>query len=100
MRSSSGSLRISFRPSVFFAALAALFALPGLGLLCFLAAHYLQTGGFSPHIWAGFVGGSFAFLSISTIVTGLVADMLVRIRLNQESSLYFLKSAEWRRRRS
>lgn len=90
---------ISFRPLVFFSTLAAAFALPGFGLLLFLVAHYFQTGSFSPHIWSGFVGGSFAFLSISTLVTGLVADMLVRIRLNQEASLYFLKSAEWRRRR-
>ena len=90
---------ISFRPFVFFAALSAFFAVPGFGLLLFLATHYLQTGGFSPHIWAGFVGGSLSFLSVSTIVTGLVGDMLARIRLNQENSLYFLKSAEWRQRR-
>lgn len=90
---------IAFRPLVFFATLSALFAVPGFGLLLFLCTHYLRTGLFSPHIWSGFVGGSFAFLSMSTLVTGLVADMLVRIRLNQENSLYFLKSTEWRRQR-
>jgi hypothetical protein len=90
---------ISFRPLAFFATLSALFAAPGLGLLLFLGIHYLQAGKFSPHIWAGFVGGSFTFLALSTIVTGLVADMLMRIRLNQESSLYLLKSAAWRQRR-
>jgi glycosyltransferase involved in cell wall biosynthesis len=90
---------ISFRPLVFFTALSALFAAPGFGLLLFLAVHYLLNGKFSPHIWAGFVGGSLSFLAASTIVTGLVADMLVRIRLTQEKSLYFSKSADWRRRR-
>ena len=90
---------ISFRPLLFFTTLSALFAAPGFGLLLFLGGHYLQSGKFSPHIWAGFVGGSLAFLSASTIVTGLVADMLVRIRLTQENSLYFLKRAEWSRRR-
>lgn len=90
---------ISYRPFVFFAAVAAVFAIPGLGLLAFLAAHYLAAGQFSPHIWAGFTGGSFAFLSVSILVLGLVADMLTRMRLNQEELLYRLKSEEWRRRR-
>ena len=60
-------------------------------LLGFLLAHYLDSGAFSPHIWAGFVGGSFCFLGTSTLVIALVGDMLVRQRLNQEEVLYFLK---------
>ena len=52
-----------------------------------------ETGNFSPHIWAGFVGGSFSFLGVMTLVTGLVGDMLVRIRMNQENILYQLKKS-------
>ncbi len=63
----------------------------GLSFLSVLGLHYLQTRAFSPHIWAGFVGGSFVFLGISTFVIGLIGDMLVRIRLNQENILYHLK---------
>jgi len=84
---------ISYRPFVFFSTLACAFLLLGVPLLAFLLWHYLRTGAFSPHIWAGFVGGSFCFLGISTLVTGVIGDMLVRIRLNQEDVLYRLKAA-------
>ena len=82
---------ISYRPLRLFFWVASLFFLPGLCLLLFLLTHYVQTGAFSPHIWAGFVGGSLCFLGFSTLVTGLIGDMLVRVRMNQEHMLYWLK---------
>ena len=82
---------ISYRPFRFFATIAALFGAVGFSLLGFLAWHYIQTGAFFPHIWAGFVGGSFAFLCLSTLVLAFVSDILVRMRLNQEEMLYGLK---------
>jgi hypothetical protein len=39
-----------------------------------------------------FDGGSFCFLGFTTLVTGLLGDMLVRMRMNQEEILYRLKS--------
>ena len=51
---------------------------------------------FSPHIWAGFVGGSFVYLGLLTLVIGLVGDMLMRIRMNQEVILYHQKEEKWR----
>ena len=89
---------ISYRPFSFFATVASFFLAFGLALLGFLLAHYLGSGSFSPHIWAGFVGGSFCFLGTSTLVIALVGDMLVRQRLNQEEVLYFLKRELYRRR--
>lgn len=84
---------ISYRPLAFFSSLAVIFFVVALMLLGFLFVHYMGTGAFSPHIWAGFVGGSFAFLAIITLVIGLVGDMLVRLRVNQERILYALKEA-------
>lgn len=88
---------ISYRPFIFFSALAIAFLAVGLPLVTFLMIHYFRTGAFSPHIWAGFVGGSFCFLSLSTLVTGIVGDMLVRIRLTQEAILYRLRSDRFER---
>ena len=83
---------IGYRPFAFFAAVAACFLAVGVPLLVFLLVHYIRSGAFTPHIWTGFVGGSFCFLGISTLVTGLVGDMLVRMRLDEEI-LYRLKEA-------
>ena len=82
---------ISYRPFSFFICVSGVFFVTALVLLGFLLAHYLNTGAFSPHIWAGFVGGSFGFLGILTLIMGVIGDMLVRIRLNQEEILYNLK---------
>lgn len=71
-----------------------------LALVCFVLA--AATGGwllywrihhgtFSPHIWAGFVGGFFFMLGMMFTTMGMVADMLRMIRLNAEHILYFDK---------
>jgi glycosyltransferase involved in cell wall biosynthesis len=86
---------LSYRPFSFFAALSAAFFVPAVMLLGFLMVHYLSTGAFSPHIWSGFLGGSFAFVALLTLVIGFLGDMLVRVRMNQEHLLYFAKHARW-----
>lgn len=85
---------IAYRPFRFFFSIAMVFLVAGFGLLGFLGIHYLNTGAFTPHIWAGFAGGSLCFLGFSTLITGLIGDMLVRIRMNQETMLYHLKRQE------
>jgi len=82
---------ISYRPFRFFSSIAMACFLAGVSLLGFLAVHYIKTGAFSPHIWAGFIGGSFCFLGFTTLITGLIGDMLVRMRMNQEEMLYAFK---------
>ena len=82
---------ISYKPFAFFSILAAAFMAVALALLGFLGVHYLLAGRFTPHIWAGFVGGSFGFLAISTLTTGFVGELLLRIRRNQERMLYLLR---------
>ncbi len=84
---------VAHRPFVFFSAIAALCFLFGGSLLGFLGAHYLRFGLFTPHIWAGFVGGSFLFLGVSVLVTGFLGDMLVRVLRNQEDIIYYQRIA-------
>jgi glycosyltransferase involved in cell wall biosynthesis len=86
---------ISYRPFSFFSVMAGVFLAIGIGFLGFLGWHYIQVGAFSPHIWAGFVGGSFVYLGLLTLVIGLVGDMLMRIRMNQEVILYHQKEEKW-----
>lgn len=61
----------------------------------FLAIHYLQTGKFSPHIWSGFVAGFTYSLSAGTGVMALLADMIGRLRRNQERLLYYEKKRQF-----
>ncbi|MEZ5332964.1 MAG: glycosyltransferase family 2 protein, partial [Thermoanaerobaculia bacterium] len=82
---------IAYRPFTFFSALAALLLAAGGGFLLFLFVHYLRSGAFSPHIWAGFVGGGLGLTGLLTLALGVLADMLVRLRVNQEEILYRLK---------
>lgn len=86
---------ISYRPFIFFFTTGCVFLSAGFAFLFFLCLHYIQSGTFTPHIWSGFVGGSFSFLGVSTIVTGFIGDMLVRIKLNQENMLYHLKTLNY-----
>ena len=86
--------RIIFRsyrdywPLPFFSWLSSPFLLSGAVLLVFFFCHYFATGKFSPHLWAGFAAGGLAAVGLATLIVGLFADMLKRIRLNQEELLY------------
>ena len=53
--------------------------------------HFLITGEFSGYLSYGFVAAFLAVLAVVFFVVGIIADMLVRIRANQERILYRLK---------
>jgi len=77
-----------YRPMLFFGGIAAVLAVLGLALLAFLGVHYLDTGGFSPHKWAGFAGAVFVTLALFVLLMGLIGDMLNRHRIYLEELLY------------
>ncbi len=78
-------------PLRFFWAIAAFFAFPATLLAIVFFLHYLLTKTFSGFLFAGF-GSAFMFMMATVFfVLGIVADMLDRIRTNQERILYFLK---------
>ena len=78
-------------PLRFFWGIAGVFAFPGLLLAGLFLAHFIMTGAFSGYLFAGF--GAAFLLGMATVflVIGIVADMLDRIRSNQERILYLLK---------
>jgi hypothetical protein len=63
----------------------------GFGLGTFLLIHYIISGGFSPHKWAGFMAGFFLIFALSTLAIGFILDMFARMRINQEEMLYYMK---------
>ncbi|MCF8104531.1 MAG: glycosyltransferase family 2 protein [Desulfohalobiaceae bacterium] len=80
-----------YKPLRFFGILSCAMIILSLGLGIFFFSHYLQTGRFSGHLWAGFSSAFLFILGFLFFVTGLLADMFDRIRLNQEKLLYIEK---------
>jgi glycosyltransferase involved in cell wall biosynthesis len=83
-----------FWPLHFFGFLSLGFIIPGLGLLVFLFWYRLGAGQFSPHIWSGFTGAGLVAIGILILTTGIMAEAVKRIRLNQEQLMYYHKKAD------
>jgi hypothetical protein len=76
----------------FFWGIAALFAVPALAFGALFLWHYLTTGAFRGFLFAAFLSAFSAIVAMAFVLVGVFADMLDRIRLNQERILYLLKS--------
>jgi len=81
-------------PSHFFGWISLPFITLGTVLMVFFVGHRLVTGSFSPHIWMGFTGAGLIGLGTLIMVTGVMGEMLKRIRLNQEALLYYQKKCD------
>jgi len=77
-----------YRPMLFFGVIAGALTAVGIALLAFLGIHYIGSGQFSPHKWAGFSGIAALMLALLIFVTGLIGDMLNRHRIYLEELLY------------
>jgi glycosyltransferase involved in cell wall biosynthesis len=71
----------------------------GILLLVVFVTHYFIVGSFSPHIWMGFSGAGLVALATLILVTGIVGEMLKRIRLNQEAMIYYQKKDDYEQAR-
>jgi glycosyltransferase involved in cell wall biosynthesis len=80
-----------YYPFSFFSYIAIGFLVPAVAFGLVFAAHFFLTGRFSDFLFAGFVSGFLLALAALFFVIGIVADMLDRIRGNQERILYMLK---------
>jgi len=84
-----------YNPLKFFGYLGMAPFLVSLALGIFVIIHYLTTGAFSPYIFVAFAAVYLFTLGILLWVVGVLADMFVRIRLNQEQLLYAEKKRRY-----
>lgn len=84
-----------YNPLKFFGYLGLVPFLVSLALGIFVIIHYLTTGAFSPYIFVAFSAVYLFTLGILLWVVGILADMFVRIRLNQEQLLYAEKKRRY-----
>jgi glycosyltransferase involved in cell wall biosynthesis len=81
-----------YHPLRFFGGLAAALLVPSLILGGFLGLHYLRTGAFSPHKWAGVAALALAAFATLALHVGMIGDMLNRHRVYLEELLYRQRS--------
>lgn len=79
------------RPLRVFGNLGNLFLLIAFVLGLFILVHYIKTGSFSPYIFVAFGSAFTASLGVIFWGLGILADMLVSIRKNQERLLFLSK---------
>ena len=87
-----------YKPLRLFLYLAVICSLLSFGFGVFLGIHYIKVGVFTPHKWAGFVGGFFFIIGLLFTLIGFILDMFARMRLNQELLLYELKKNDYLRK--
>jgi glycosyltransferase involved in cell wall biosynthesis len=85
-----------YKPMRFFGGIALTLLVPAVLLEIFFFVHYLWTGYFTPHKWAGFGGGGLLVLSLIALHMGLIGDMLNRHRVYLEELLYRQRESAWR----
>ncbi|MBW2269268.1 MAG: glycosyltransferase family 2 protein [Deltaproteobacteria bacterium] len=81
-----------YHPLRFFGGIGAALLVPALFLAGFLGWHYLATGGFTPHKWAGFVALGLVMVALLILQVGVIGDMLSRHRIYLEELLYRQRS--------
>jgi len=86
-----------YKPLRFFGWLGLVNFLMGSAFATFSVVHYAQTGAFSPYKSIGFLAIYFVSLALLFWIVGLLADMFVRVRLNQEKILYFEKKRQYKK---
>jgi glycosyltransferase involved in cell wall biosynthesis len=84
-----------YRPLRFFGMLSAVAFLVSVCFFGFLMSVKITTGMFTPHKWSGVVGLMFLIGAFSLFFIGMVADMLDRIRVAQDETLFRVKKIEY-----
>jgi len=82
---------LDYKPLSVFGTLGSVSFLIGLAFEIFLFTHYALVGSFSPYKTAGFIGLGFIIFGMLVFLLALIAEMLNRLRLNQERILVELK---------
>jgi len=87
-----------FKPMRFFGLLGAAVFLLGAVLDAWMLAYFLRVGSFTPYKFVGFTGVSLNIGGVLVFGVALLADMLDRMRVNQERLLYHVRRQTYDRR--
>ena len=82
---------LDYRPLRVFGTLGSIFIILGMTFEIFLFIFYILHGSFTPYKSAGFIGLGFIIFGMLIFIIALVAEMLNRLRLNQDRLMIELK---------
>ncbi len=82
-----------FKPLRFFGVFAGIVLGVGLAMDLWMVVYFLRTGSFSPYKFVGFTGTGLLVIGVLIFGFALLADMLDRLRVNQERVLYQQRKA-------
>lgn len=89
---------LDYRPVRVFGSFGSFCMIIGIGFETFLMSHYALTRSFTPYKSTGFIGLGFIIFGLLTLIIALIADMLNRLRINQDKLLYELKKVNYGKR--
>jgi len=89
---------LDYRPIRVFGSFGSLCMIIGIGFELFLMTHYVLTSSFSPYKATGFIGLGFIIFGLLILVIALIADMLNRLRVNQDKLLYEIKQIRYEKK--
>ncbi len=84
-----------YRPFPFFSTIALFILFIGVLLGGFVYLHWLNSGKITPYKGLGFIALALCGMAVMVGVLAFIADMLNRIRMNQEKLLYLTKKAHF-----
>ena len=82
---------LDYKPLRIFGSFGGAMIVIGIVFVLFLFGHYIIVGSFSPYKSVGFIGLGFVIFGMLVLLIALVADMLNRMRINQDQVLYEIK---------
>ncbi len=86
---------LDYRPMRVFGISGFFFVIVGIGFETFLFGYYFLKHSFSPYKTTGFIGLGFIIFGMLILMMALIADMLNRLRINQDRQLYEIKKIRY-----
>ncbi|WP_417238900.1 glycosyltransferase family 2 protein [Bizionia sp.] len=80
-----------YKPFRFFISISFVILLNAILIGSFVSWHWMTTGNITPYKSLGFIALSLCGMSVGVVILAFIADMLNRIRQNQEKILYLTK---------
>jgi len=88
---------LDYRPIQVFGMTGSVLIAIGIACVLYLLGYYVLTQNFTPYKSLGFIGLGIVIFGMLVLLIALVADMLNRLRINQDKLLYEMKRARYQK---